>query len=366
MTTTASSVVAHLRLAARTKGTFTMALAAVFALSSAAHAEARPDVWISTQVRSGLLTAEGLGHTGRIHIDTIDGRVTLYGTVANEAQKAKAEEIARRVEGTTSVRNLLQVVADDAKKGTALADKVIEKNVATVLKGDPALADSQIKVRSVDNGVVLLAGTAKTLSDHLRALEVAARVDGVRRIASEIVSPNALGDGEIWRDGAWDPKVAERSAAADLWTTSAVKLRLLANMDTPGFDINVDTADGVVTLFGVVDSAKTKAAAEEEARKVDSARNVRNELQVVAPAAQAAMADKDSDIKAAVQKRLAANSLLSDAKLDVDVKNGVVRISGNVTSQLDRLTALTVARTTKGTRRVVDDIKLVPTKVTAR
>lgn len=48
------------------------------------------------------------------------------------------------------------------------------------------------------------------------------------------------------------------------------------------------------------------------------------------------------------------------------MKNGVVRISGTVTSQLDRLTALTVARTTKGTRRVVDDIKLVPTKVTAR
>jgi len=33
-------------------------------------------------------------------------------------------------------------------------------------------------------------------------------------------------------------------------------VRLIANSETPGFDINVDTNNGIVTLFGVVDSPK--------------------------------------------------------------------------------------------------------------
>ena len=62
------------------------------------------------------------------------------------------------------------------------------------------LQGQQIAVQSVNQGVVLLAGTAKTLSAHLRAVEVVARVPGVRRVASEIQSPDTLADAEIWRE----------------------------------------------------------------------------------------------------------------------------------------------------------------------
>jgi hypothetical protein len=90
-------------------------------------------------------------------------------------------------------------------------------------------------------------------------------------IASEIQSPETMADTEIWRD----PKPQSPSeghgvgdTASDIWITSATKMRLLADSETPALDINVDTLSGVVTLFGVVPSQEAKAAAEADARKV--------------------------------------------------------------------------------------------------
>ena len=47
---------------------------------------------------------------------------------------------------------------------------------------------------------VLLSGDVATMSDHLRAIEDASRVPGVRRVASEIKSPNTLADQEIYSE----------------------------------------------------------------------------------------------------------------------------------------------------------------------
>jgi len=323
------------------------------------------DAWITTKVKVALLTTEGVSGT-KLNVDTVDGRVTLYGTVPNAAEKTKAGQVARSIQGTTDVRNLLQVVSAPAKPAVEISDAIIKKNVSAVLESDAALADGTIKVQSVDNGVVLLSGSADTLSDHLRALENASRIDGVRRVASNIKSPDTLGDAEIVRVGEYDPKLAEGSAASDMWTTSAVKLRLLASGDTPGFGINVDTIGGEVTLFGVVDSQESKTAVATEARKVDGVKSVANELQVVAPSMQSGVADKDSVIDDAVSKRIGDNSQLSDSKINVEVKNGIARLSGSVMSQSDRLTALTVTRSTKGVRGLIDDLQLQPAKMSSR
>jgi osmotically-inducible protein OsmY len=46
--------------------------------------------------------------------------------------------------------------------------------------------DSSISVESVNKGVVLLAGKAKSLDAHLRAVEIARKVPGVHRVSSEV------------------------------------------------------------------------------------------------------------------------------------------------------------------------------------
>ena len=87
------------------------------------------------------------------------------------------------------MRNLLQVVPVAEEKATARADKEVMQAVEKQLVGQPALNDSAISVKSVDKGVVLLAGVAHSYGDYLRALACTYRVDGVHRIVSEVTTP---------------------------------------------------------------------------------------------------------------------------------------------------------------------------------
>lgn len=66
------------------------------------------DLWIWTKTRAELATADDL-RDSTINIDVEKNVVTLSGSVPAEAQKAKAEQIARGIEGVTSVKNLITV-----------------------------------------------------------------------------------------------------------------------------------------------------------------------------------------------------------------------------------------------------------------
>jgi len=350
---------------------FATRLALAFALvyGSAAGAAQQPDAWITTKVKMALLADAGLEGV-RVNVDTIDGLVTLHGRVESDATKAKAAEVARSIEGVREVRNLLQVkpAGEADARRAAVADDALATNVAAALSKDRTLADSKIEVRSAHDGRVLLAGEAKTLGDHYRAIEVASRVDGVRSVASEIRSPDAYADEEIWSDAKPSEGAMEQAQqrATDLWITSAAKLRLLAAEGTPAFDVNVDTNDGTVTLFGKVDSAAAKSQAAEEVRKVEGVRNVVNELEVVAPENAARVENTDEALADVIESRLERRETLAD-DVKVEVSNGVARLSGTVDSYSERLTALSLARATLGVRRVVDDLKVqAPPAVSAR
>jgi len=252
------------------------------------------------------------------------------------------------------------VVAPSREKAVEASDADIEKQVSTALKADTTLKDSSITVRSVNNGVVLLGGTAKTLTDHLSAVEVAAHVRGVRHVSSEIQSPDSLADKEIWRERPAQKSEADYGAvdaSRDLWITSMAKMRLLADAETPALDINVDTRDGVVTLFGMVPGQDAKRAAEADVRKVSGVRSARNELQVVASAKQPAVKAQDADVQRDVEKGLQDRVALKD--VDVEVKNCVARLTGTVPSGMQRLEAAVVARSTTGVCSVQDDLRIV-------
>ena len=60
----------------------------------------------------------------------------------------------------------------------------------------------------------------------------------------------------------------------------------------------------------------------------------------------------------AVRERLESRDTLEDADIDVAVENGVVRLTGTVATQRDRLTALTLARSTDGVGSVIDGLEL--------
>ena len=68
------------------------------------------DGWLWTKTRFDLAAVDDL-RDSTINVDVENAVVTLSGTVANAAQKTKAETTAKAVEGVKSVKNMLKVVA---------------------------------------------------------------------------------------------------------------------------------------------------------------------------------------------------------------------------------------------------------------
>jgi osmotically-inducible protein OsmY len=68
------------------------------------------DTWLWVKTRWDLAAADDL-RDSTINVDVDNDVVTLSGTVANASQKARAEAVAKSVEGVKSVKNLLKVSA---------------------------------------------------------------------------------------------------------------------------------------------------------------------------------------------------------------------------------------------------------------
>lgn len=80
------------------------------------------DGWLWVKTRYDLAAADDL-RDSTINVDLNNGVVTLTGTVASPAQKAKAEAVAKSVEGVTSVKNMLKVTANTTPTANANTPK---------------------------------------------------------------------------------------------------------------------------------------------------------------------------------------------------------------------------------------------------
>ena len=333
-----------------------MACVAVMLVAGVAPAGAGvSDAWVSTKVKMQLLNSPAvIGYP--INVDTDQGRVTLHGKVPTNAEKTEAGRIAKAGTGVTSVRNLLQVVPESRRKSVNLADDRLKEDVAAALKAEPALANSSIQVKSVNKGVVLLAGKAATLSYHLLALEVASYLPGVRQVASEVQSPDNFADREIWFD---QPPVdpAQGNAAMDGWITAQTKFRFMTDADIAAGDINVDTRRGIVTLFGTVPNASISDKAVGVAKAVPGVKSVNRELRVVAASQKKHETANDDKVASEVRKRL-TDAKLKGADMHVEVNAATARLTGTVLYASDRYAAVAIARGTPGVGWVQNDLRI--------
>jgi hyperosmotically inducible periplasmic protein len=69
------------------------------------------DGWLWVKARFDLAAADDL-RDSTINVDVSNAVVTLTGTVANQAQVAKADQIAKSIEGIKGVQNKLKVAAN--------------------------------------------------------------------------------------------------------------------------------------------------------------------------------------------------------------------------------------------------------------
>ena len=131
------------------------------------------------------------------------------------------------------------------------------------------------------------------------------------------------------------------TTASDAWSTPKTSLALLPTEGVSGTAIKVDTWDGVATLFGIVPSQEAKAAA----RKVSGVKRVENEGEVL-----------DEELEREMKKTFDTPHFKD---ITVEVRNGVVWLTGTVPSWAWHLEAVAAARATPGVRAVEDNLHLL-------
>ena len=133
----------------------------------------------------------------------------------------------------------------------------------------------------VNDGVVELSGQVEDDIDRDLAAELARGVSGVKRVDNQIEVTGK--PGLVSQAGA---SVADKGNDLVRWvedatTTATVKSKLLANSNTKGLKINVDTSEDVVTLQGEVETEEEKALAAQIAATIGAVKRVDNRLVVM-------------------------------------------------------------------------------------
>jgi osmotically-inducible protein OsmY len=155
------------------------------------------DETIDDRVEFKLETSD-LVRKYNVHTKVEDGVVTLSGDVATAAQKAEAERLARSVEGVVRVQNDITIDPDEDKSmndriksglnktGDVINDAWITTKVKWFLARDEGLRSvTSIDVDTKDH-VVTLKGTVRTAAEKARAVELANKADGVKRVIDQL------------------------------------------------------------------------------------------------------------------------------------------------------------------------------------
>lgn len=205
----------------------TMALAeAMTSAVSASRLAQQPvkDKWITMKIHSLFVPEDPLDGSN-IDVDTVQGVVTLSGTVTTEAGRARALAIAKGTDGAKTVVDKLRIgpaegeledAARDAGQATSAAAKEAARDTKAAAKEaskdtkaaarttgrkitdgwvkskihaqyltENALDDSDISI-DVTNGVVTLNGTVKTAAGKSRAVAIAKGTDRVRSVKDNL------------------------------------------------------------------------------------------------------------------------------------------------------------------------------------
>ena len=150
--------------------------------------------------------------------------------------------------------------------------------------------------------------------------------------------------------------------AKDAWIDGKAETTLLLNGNLNSFAINTDVKNGAVTLTGKVESNVDKALAEELIENLEGVSKVDNQLVVMASGNQAddnkSGGLTDAKIATVVKTRLLFESEVSGTAIDVDAKNGVVTLQGEVESDAEKDLAVAIAKNTADVSRVIDKLQV--------
>ncbi|HSD91105.1 MAG TPA: BON domain-containing protein [Kofleriaceae bacterium] len=219
---------------------------------------------------------------------------------------------------------------------TSKSDAQIKQDVVDELTWDTRLSPTEIGV-AVENSVVTLTGTVSNFGKKLAAEDAAHRVGGVLDVANDIVV-----------------KVTNGAQRSDTDIAAAIRQVLIWDAFIPEEKIQTTVTNGLVTLRGDVETVAQRQHVARVIGNLIGVRGIDNLLLVKRPDVSA------SALRLAIRSALERHADHDAEKIDLDVEEGCVTISGAVHSSAEREVILGAARGTRGVDKVIDHLHISP------
>lgn len=150
--------------------------------------DASTDVRIHLELEAALAQSDELSAL-EIGTDVQDGVVHLSGAVETGARKELAAELAKSIQGVTSVQNALEVVGEEPgileRMQESVGEGALTARVKTRLLASRNTSGLKIDV-STDGDVVMLDGAVSSETERELAGLIAANTAGVAEVRNEL------------------------------------------------------------------------------------------------------------------------------------------------------------------------------------
>jgi len=236
-----------------------LAAVALLAISVPVHASKMDDRIESTARKSYVF--KNYLQADDIKIQSVDGVVSLTGTVSEESHKSLAQETVTSLPGVKSVDNRLEVKGERPAENS---DAWLVTKVKTTLLFHRSVSGLNTEV-NVKDGIVTLQGEANSQAQKGLTTEYARDVDGVKDVKNEMT---------VAKISKKTQTVGQKIDDASI--TALVKMTLLYHRSTSALNTTVTTKKGVVTLGGKAKNASEKGLATKYVNDVNGVKSVKN------------------------------------------------------------------------------------------
>jgi osmotically-inducible protein OsmY len=199
--------------------------------------------------------------TDDINIHSVDGVVTLTGTVSDDSHKLLARESVASLPGVKTVTDKLGVKVERPAENS---DEWLKMKVKTTLLFHRSVSGVNTEVSDVRNGIVTLRGEATSQAQRDLTTEYAKAVEGVKDVKNEMTLTGAKASNTIGQD------------VDDASITAQVKIVLLYHRSTSALNTSVTTSKGVVTLGGKAANAADRELATKLVGGINGVKSVSN------------------------------------------------------------------------------------------
>jgi len=205
---------------------------------------------------------------------------------------------------------LISMPPVSAQSEKNITDKDISLAIDRELIFDESVNSQLIDVTTND-GIVTLSGMVDNILEKERAVRIAETIKGVRSVINRLaVTAINIPDEQIQQN---------------------VQIALINDTATDSWEIDASVKNGIVTLKGKVDSWAEKKLAAQVAKGVKGVRDLKNDIKINYQSDRS-----DYEIKMDIKNQLKSSIWIDDALVDVNVKNGKVKLSGVVGSAAEK------------------------------